>query len=308
MISIIEFVRQSLGLHLFFDRIMKEHALFLAAGFTHKDTCLINQANAYRIQFDNLLSEAVSLSDGVVNPGIIQSGEVITPYTLNAEMITSYFTGVNIPTSITQAEAGLAGNSSTAANPMLEQRVFMLNQQAVNLVASLIQFKTNILSMVLSCKLFTSNYPLLIDHITREAKLYLTLLQRLQNKEETNLQKFAYEQEAFWNRIMAEHAKFIRGLLDPSENDLVNTANKFGNDFDKLTKESLEAMDKTLPIAKITENSLKATTEIRNFKRQGTQGILECKVKSIILPLLADHTLREANHYLHLLSIFKTIS
>ena len=306
MISGTEFVRQSLGLHLFFDRIMKEHSLFLAVGFTQKDTNLINQANAYRMQFDNLLAEAVSLSNGVVNPGIIQSGEVITPYTLNAEMITSYFTGVNIPTAITQAEAGLAGNASSFANPMLEQRVFMLNQQAVNLVSSLIQFKANILSMVLSCKLFTNNYPLLIDHIMREAKLYLTLLQRLQNKEEMNLEKFAYEQEAFWNRIMAEHAKFIRGLLDPTENDLINTANKFGNDFDKLAKESMEAMDKTLPIAKITENSLKATTEIRDFKRQGTQGIIECKVKSVILPLLADHTLREANHYLHLLNIFKT--
>ncbi|NJD01063.1 MAG: DUF2935 domain-containing protein, partial [Ruminiclostridium sp.] len=249
---------------------------------------------------------AVSLSNGIVNPGIIQSGEVITPYTLNAEMVTSYFTGVNIPTAITQAEAGLAGNSSPVANPMLEQRVSILNQKYINLVSSLIQFKATILSMVLSCKLFTNNYPLLIDHIMREAKLFLILLQRLQNKEETDLEKFAYEQEAFWNRIMAEHAKFIRGLLDPTENDLIDIADKFGKDFDKLTKESVEAMDKTLPIAKITENSLKATTEIRNFKRQGTQGILECKVKSIILPLLADHTLREANHYLHLLNIFKT--
>lgn len=306
MISGTEFIQQSLGLHLFFGRIMKEHSLFLMAGFTQKDTNLINLANAFRIQFDNLLIEAVLLSNGVVSPDILQSGEVYTPYTLNTEMITSYFTGVNIPTAITQAETGLAGNSAPISNPMLEQKVFMLNQKAVNLAASLAQFKANILSMVLACKLFTNNYPLLIDHIMREAKLYIMLLQRLQNKEGTNLQKFAYEQEAFWNRIMAEHAKFIRGLLDPSENDLVNAANKFGNDFDKLTKESVEAMDKSLPIAKITDSSLKATTEIRNFKKQGTQGIMECKVKSIILPLLADHTLREANHYLRLLNIFKT--
>ena len=29
--------------------------------------------------------------------------------------------------------------------------------------------------------------------------------------------KNALNQEAFWNRIMAEHSKFIRGLLDPTE-------------------------------------------------------------------------------------------
>ena len=33
----------------------------------------------------------------------------------------------------------------------------------------------------------------------------------------------------------------------------------------------------------------------------GVEGIETCKIKSIILPLLADHVLREANHYLRLL-------
>ena len=30
-------------------------------------------------------------------------------------------------------------------------------------------------------------------------------------------------------------------------------------------------------------------------------GINDCKIKSLILPLLADHVLREANHYLRIL-------
>ena len=62
-----------------------------------------------------------------------------------------------------------------------------------------------------------------------------------------------------------------------------------------------------MPISKVTEDSLKATTEIRKFKAQGTQGLVECKIKSIIIPLLADHTLREANHYLRLLKIFTKV-
>lgn len=304
MISVSEFIKQSLALHLFFGRIMKEHSFFLEAGFMRKDTNLINQADAYRVQFDSLLADVVSLSNGVVSPAVLQSGEVITPYTLNAENATAFFSGVNIPTGITQAEAGLAGNDAPVENPVLQQRVYMLNQRAMNLVESLIQFKANILAMVLSCKLFTVNYPLLIDHIMREARLYLTLIRRLQSREDVDLQKFAYEQEAFWNRIMAEHAKFIRGLLDPTENQLFDTANQFGNEFDRLTAEAIEAMDNTLPLAQITEKSLQATEEIRDFKTQGTQGILQCKIKSIIIPLLADHTIREANHFLHLLKIF----
>lgn len=106
---------------------------------------------------------------------------------------------------------------------------------------------------------------------------------------------------------MAEHAKFIRGLLDPSENDLINKANDFGNEFDQLTIEAKAAMDTTIPpLAEVTDKSLKATLELQNFKTQGTQGILECKVKSIIIPLLGDHVLREANHYLRLLKMFNS--
>ena len=51
----------------------------------------------------------------------------------------------------------------------------------------------------------------------------------------------------------------------------------------------------------VTEDSLEATRRLRNFKDQATEGLLACEISSIALPLLADHILREANHYLILL-------
>lgn len=305
MLSSINFIRQSLELHLFFGRIMKEHSFFLEAGFTQKNSNFIDEADDFRRAFDRFLADVISLSNGVVSPSVLQSGEVITPFTLKAERASAYFTGINIATGLTQAEKGLSGDSLVEDNPVLERRVYILNERSQDLVRSLIQFKARILSDVISCRIFTVNYPLLIDHIMREAKFYFSIVQRLQNREQINLEQEAYEQETFWNRIMAEHSKFIRGLLDPTEEQLINTANNFGNEFDELTREAKAAMDKTIPISKVTDESLKATTEISKFKAQGTQGLLECKIRSIIIPLLGDHTLREANHYLRLLKIFQ---
>ncbi len=305
MLSSNDFIKQSLGLHLFFIRIMKEHSFFLEAAFTPRDTGFIKEADAFRRRFDLLLGEAISLSNGVVSPEILQSGEVITPFTLNTERATIYFTGVQIPTKLTQAEAALSGGGMIAPGPVLERRVAVLNQRAIALTAALIKFKKNILSNVLSCKMFTFNYPLLILHIIREAELYLMQLGRLQNKEEINLETEVSQQEFFWNRQMAEHAKFIRGLLDPTEEELISKANSFGNEFDKLTAEAKAAMDTTAPSTKVTDESLKSTEDFRDFKAQGTQGILACKIQSIIIPLLGDHVLREANHYLRLLKMFK---
>ena len=62
--------------------------------------------------------------------------------------------------------------------------------------------------------------------------------------------------------------------------------------------------NKTIPFEEVTENSLQATKAIRDFKAQATRGLLDCDIRSIIIPLLGDHTLREANHFLRLLKMF----
>lgn len=308
MLSSNEFIRQSLETHLFFARIMKEHSFFLQVGFTPRDINFSQQADYLRMEFDKLLWEVVCLSNDAVSHSVIQSGEIVTPYTLKAETASSYLTGVNIPTYITQAEMELVGGGCRIFDPMFEQTIYTINQRAIVLITAIIDFKTNILSNVLSCNMFTVNYPLLIDHILREARLYLRMVNRLQGREEIDVEKEIYEQELFWNRIMAEHSKFIRGLLDPTENDLINIANNFANEFDELTKAVMEAIDKSLPIDEITDESLKTTKKVRDFNTQGTEGLLECKIQSIIIPLLGDHVLRESNHFIRLLKKFQKIN
>ncbi|WP_366946813.1 DUF2935 domain-containing protein [Desulfosporosinus nitroreducens] len=60
---------------------------------------------------------------------------------------------------------------------------FFLNQRAIALTQELIQFKTRILNQMLTCTSFTFNFPLLIDHIRREAIFFVKQLQRLQRRE-----------------------------------------------------------------------------------------------------------------------------
>lgn len=147
--------------------------------------------------------------------------------------------------------------------------------------------------------LFTANYPLLIKHIIREAELYRDTIAKLE-RGETDISEPLNGTEDFWNRIMMEHALFIRGLLDPSEEVLVNTANNFAGDYRKLLT---LAESQTVPDSHtLTELSLAETLKYREFKTAGAQGILNNKIASIIIPLLADHVLREANHYIRILT------
>lgn len=304
MLSNEDFVRQSLDLNLFFLRIMKEHSFFIEGGFTPANSDLARQADAFKQQYEALLKEAISFANGFISPDVASSGEIVTDFTLNAERATQFYTGISIDSSITMAELSLTKGVQQLNIQILVQRAADLNQRAIAVTQALINFKTLVLDSILGCRIFTFNYPLLIDHIRREAILFVELLTRLQNRVEVDIVRFAVEQESFWNRIMAEHAKFIRGLLDPTEDALFQKANNFGKEFDALTAEALALQTQITFLPRVTQESLQETVGIRDFKRAGTEGILACRIKSIILPLLGDHVLREANHYLRLLKIF----
>ncbi len=290
------YTAKSLELHLFFGRIMKEHSLFLRAGFTPANPSFSERAEFFKREFEKLLSQAVSLSNGKVSEDVLCSGEVVTEFTALAERQTERFTGISINKSITERELHLqVGCPKGRSNPNLYRQVKMLNQRALKLLDGLISFKETVLRNVLQCDMFTANYPLLIEHIIREAKLYCEYVLALENEGDLPCRSMK-EIECFWNRIMMEHALFIRGLLDPTETELFNSADGFAKDYSVLLESCNNAHSRTLNIS-----SLEETEKFRNFKAAGTKGIEDCKIRSIILPLLADHVLREANHYIRLL-------
>lgn len=290
------YVEKSLELHMFFGRIMKEHSFFLKAGFTPANRDFAEKAEYFKDEFDKLLCDAVMLGNGIINQQMLCSQELVTQFTSLAEKQTERLTGISINKEITERELRLkSGCGKCADNPERRGKVRQLNQTALKLLDGLISFKETILKKVLCGEMFTANYPLLIEHIIREAKLYREYVECLEKDGFLDYRSMK-EVECIWNRIMMEHAMFIRGLLDPSETDLFDSADKFVDEYRGLLNKCRDAQNKALASA-----SLELTQKLRDFKTAGVQGIEQCKIRSIILPLLADHVLREANHYIRLL-------
>lgn len=289
------YVVKSLELHLFFGRIMKEHALFLRAGFTPAAPDFSEKAEHYLGKFEEVLCEAVNLSDGLVRKEVLASGEVVTEFTLLAENQTERLTGIPINKEITRQTLRLHPGDQSCSLPQMQRKIHRLNNTVLKLLDGLIDFRETILRCVQRGELFTLNYPLLIEHILREAKLYRKYVEILEREGDIS-ERHMKENESFWNQIMMEHAQFIRGLLDPCERDLFCAADEFADAYCKLLEAGRNAHQKTL-----TADSLAQTLKFRDFKASGTKGIQQCEIRSIILPLLADHVLREANHYIRLL-------
>lgn len=291
-----DYISSSLELHLFFARIMKEHSIFLEAAFTEKNNDLKKVAREFQKKFSNILNETVNLSDGIISQEVLNSNEIITNNTIESENKTIDLSGITIDTNITLKQSQLkSGNLNV--NQQLINNISNINKKILPIIENLIYFKNDILNKVLSCKMYTTNYPLLITHIMNEAKMYHNLLNKIENREPLT-KKYLYEQELFWNNIMKEHAEFIRGLLDPSEKELISTSDKFAKEYEKIMNNCSNNL------SSLRKKSLEETIKFRDFKVAGEEGILNCKIKSIIIPLLSDHVVREANHFIRILRKF----
>jgi hypothetical protein len=166
--------------------------------------------------------------------------------------------------------------------------------------------------MIINCKLLGFNFPLLVDHVAREAEYFMRTLKKFNDGILDPIQDTIIKENVFWLKIMMEHSRFIASLLDQSERNLVRTASKFGDDFEVLLNQArdVESMllkkQPTYPIiGKMNKDSENATQELRDFKQAGLDLIKSCQIKSVIDPLLADHVLREANHFLYMISILE---
>ncbi|NLB60994.1 MAG: DUF2935 domain-containing protein, partial [Clostridiales bacterium] len=89
MVAREDFIRGSVELNLFFQRIMKEHLFFLETNIQPVDAGLKTQAKQLKTGFEELLAQTIRVANGVVSQDAIMSNEFVTPFTLKAEEVTS---------------------------------------------------------------------------------------------------------------------------------------------------------------------------------------------------------------------------
>lgn len=139
-----DYVTLSLESHLFFARIMKEHSLFLEAGFPCCEKDFIEEAGRFRRKFEELLKDAVKIADGRIQESVLNSGELVTEFTFPAEKRTMSLSGIPIDTRITEETRQLSRGCPQNTDRPLYQPVRRINERAYRLLGELIRFKERI--------------------------------------------------------------------------------------------------------------------------------------------------------------------
>ena len=187
------------------------------------------------------------------------------------------------------------------------------NEDVHTAVSYIWAFKRKVLGLIVTCQLpGANNFPLLVDHVSREANYFRNRLSELNAGRLEPLPDAIIDENVFFLKIMADHAKFISHLLDPSERKLVEQANNFSQEFDQLLFQaqdlsSMRPQAQTVPLLdQFLDQNRVSVKSLRDFKKTARDLIEECRIKSIIHPLLADHVFREAEHFLVIIDAFET--
>ena len=284
-----EYINESLELHLFFDRILMEHAFFLECSFMDKDNDMKEIASYFKKMFSDILSEIVLLSDGCLTTDVLSSNVFVTQNTLSAEDMTSKLLGISIDSEVTNQELNLKSGILTYKGDVID-KIASINRRILLLIHNYIYFQKDILNRVLVKDMYIRCYDSVISHFMEEEELYYQYLSKLVK---ISFDKdISYQEDLVWSQFMLEHANFIKGMLDPSEDKLIHSA----EDYSKWYADFSHNMD--VNINDLVKKCFQETIQFRDFQVAGEEGIINSQIKSIITPLLADHVVRETNFFI----------
>ncbi len=292
----------SIHINLFFLRIMMEHSIFLQAGFTPKDKELAATADGFKNRYALLLKQAVALANGILSESALGSQQYVTPFTLDAERKTTFFTGISIDTSITAQQKSIRPEQGVAQDHT-DEKAKDLSRAALRLTEQLADFKKRLLLDVTKCKMYTANYSMEIHHMWEEADKYIRMLEELETGKNVMNLNTLKDNEMFFAHIMSDHSRFTANRLDPYEMNLIQNSLHYAEEFDTLFSAAKSTQQQQNPIPALTGQMLDATLRLQDFQIQTTRGIMDCSIQSLILPLRSDHHMRETYFFIWLLQM-----
>lgn len=284
-----DFIRRSLEENRFWLRIMKEHALFLSEGFNRRDNDLIAEANKFFRLFDQLLQQAQAFrspSEEEIfrfNRRVIRNVNDLRNFKQEVliKIIRCQISGFNLPllvdhirreaeyfiTVLTKLNQGI---DEPLAAEIVRENIFWLRIMA--------------------------DHSRFIEHLLDPSERRLI----------RQTQAFARE----FDQLLAQ-ARDLDSMVEGVSPVLVVVGGHF---LDKPTiirlredeeqeREFRRVLRRPPPVLqRFNQEAIGAATDIRDFKATATVLLRQCRVLSVINPLLADHVTREAEKFLSILN------
>lgn len=291
-----EFFLQSLVSNLYYLWTLREYSARIQVSFPPIYQEYINRSNELAIRAEKLSKRIAEYAYLGLPKNVIESGIVLTPYTLELELLTEKLFGIDIDTSITEKEKKI---TIGLVNPTLEQVKDMenINQEARILVNDFIDFANELYEKQENQEIFVFYYNSINLYLIEEAKLYVSSLERLKEKATVN-PSYVIDAQYLGTLGMQAIATFIRGEIDPIHKDIFDEANNFVIEYRNMLNE-YENMIMTPENQKnMTLNSLELAERLKAFVEKCIKKLLNKEIYFISAPITKDNELTAINFFI----------
>lgn len=294
------FVQQSLTNHLFYLRTIKEFCLNIALSFFQNEQDYITTASNLIAEGDSLLQEALELSDGKVLESALVNNIFVTQFTLPCEELTQKLFDITLNTNLTKEQLQLKASTSFEITEELLTKIDSLNQEALRFTQKFMEFASHIYIALKTNQAFSYSYPTIFTYMINTTDLYYRDLLRLINKNGVD-PIFIINYGFYFSQSLRTISKFIIGLSDVNQNDIIQRASFFENEFAKFMSEYQTTNINPNLQKDIITREIKIVTDFQKFLEEILTGILQAELYFIVEPIFFDNIYTEVNYFLYLL-------
>lgn len=296
MLSNKDFFIQSLISNLYYLWTLREYSARIQVSFPPIYQEYILKSNELAKRAELLNKKAATYVNNSLPENVIESEFVVTPYTLELELLTEKLFGIKIDTTVTEKEKNIQPGN---INPTEEQIKEMnnINNEAMILAKDFIEYATNLHEKIENQDVFAFYYNSINLYLIEEAKTYLSSLERLKEKATIN-PSYVIDYQYQSTLRMQAIATFIRGEIDPINKDIFDEANDFVIEYRNILKEFEDMVMNPTNQKNMTINSLELVERFKNFVEKCIEKLLKKEIYFISAPITKDNQLTTINFFI----------
>ena len=293
---------ESIVNHIYFASTIRSFCTTIGLTFFKNNQNYIDRAIALGYQATDIVNESIKLMNKEIASEVIENDVYITPYTKKLDLLTERLFDINLVIHVDK-DIELLKNKDTVNYDEVINRVNSLNNKSIKLIDNFKEFVTIIKTKLENGELFSYLYLDFFNYMFDEISVYGRDIKRIESKNDyTNF--YLKEYNYYFNELLRSSAKYIRGFLDTSEQELFDKASYFVNAFASLTEKYLKNKNnETLFIE--TE---RLVLEYKKYITNIIERLLESKTYLIIPPTTLDNFLTNINVYIFILKYARKIS
>ena len=291
-----EFFIQSLVSNLYYLWTLREFSARIEVSFPPIYNSYVERSKNLAKRAEINSKKAAKYANNSLPESVIKSEIVVTPYTLELELLTEKLFGIDIDTNVTELEKSIKAGDM---NPTKEEIIDMesINEESKKIANDFIEFANELHSKMENQEIFAYYYNTLNLYIIQEANLFKTSLERLTEKATIN-PSYVIDYQYYSTLKMQAIATFIRGEIDPMFKEIFDEANNFVIEYRNILNE-YDNMNMTPDNQKnMTINSLEIAKRFKLFIEKCIQKLLNKEIYFISPPITKDNALTNVNFFI----------